>query len=331
MLNLIECRNSEELSGFDIDPCMQALSPQVFVKNSPDAHWMLVDGNLVVGRLSLWYTKAPVYKDYKVGVIGHYAARDLSISNRLLEHACAQLSARGCTLAVGPMDGNTMHRYRFVVESSDEPRFLLEPENPEEWPDYWRGQGFTPISNYYSSFNMDLSQEDPRIPEVARRLHEAEVSIRNMNPEAFEDDLRRIYQISAISFRNNFMYVPFTQDDYLDSYMPLREYVDPRTVFIAEREEQPVGFMFNIPNHLQKQQGGTVDTLILKTYAEVPGRVYAGLGSLLVAHSHRAALELGYRRGIHALMYERNNSFNTSNRFSKPFRRYALFSKALQP
>jgi len=69
----------------------------------------------------------------------------------------------------------------------------------------------------------------------------------------------------------------------------------------------------------------------LKTFAVLPGRAYAGLGNVLVAHSHRIARALGYRRAIHALMYEGNNSLIISNRFSRPFRRYTLFAKVLRP
>lgn len=327
---IIESRNPNDINQFETAPSLPALDPAVIEKHQADAHYMLVDGRRIIARLSLWYSISPVYGDHRVGVIGHYAASDADSSGQLLQHACTELSTKGCTIAVGPMDGSTMQRYRFIIERGDEPAFLLEPDNPDEWPDYWRSQGFSPISTYYSSINADLTQQDPRVPEVAKRLNESGITIRNIRPYAFEDDLRKIYRISAVSFRNNFMYVPFNEVEYLSLYTPYRDCVDPRMIFIAEHEDKPVGFMFNIPNLLQKQRGETIDTIILKTFAVLPGRAYAGLGSVLVAHSHRAANESGYQRAIHALMYEKNNSLNTSNRFSKPFRRYALFAKEIR-
>lgn len=331
MPTLIETRNPAEIESFEIEHPIQALNPQVFERNRPDAHWMLVDGNRLLGRLSIWHRVAPELEEYTVGLIGHYAALDVAASDRLLKHACDELAARGCDIAIGPMDGNTLQRYRFITERGEEPPFLLEPDNPDKWPMYWRAQGFQPISHYYSSINTDLSQEDPRIRQITSRMQDAGISIRSMNPNALEDDLRRIYQISAISFRNNFLYVPFTEDEFLALNTPLLQYVDPAQIFIAEREREPVGFMFSIPNLLQKQRGEAVDTIIMKTFAVLPGRRYAGLGSLLAARTHRMALESGYKRAIHALMYEENNSLNISNRFSKPFRRYTLFSKELKP
>lgn len=331
MPQLLAIPCAADLRQYDPQQEISPLGAGVFAKYPPDAHWMLTDGGQIFGRLSLWWTKTPSDQTHRVGVIGHYAVRDAETSHCLLDHACAELAARGCSLAVGPMDGNTMQRYRFLIERGDEPPFLLEPDNPDEWPEYWQAHGFTPLARYYSSLNEDLFYEDPRIPHAAARIAEAGVTIRSMRPDAFEDDMRRIYQVSAVSFQRNFMYVPFTEEEYLDLYLPFRSYVNPETVFIAEHDGNPVGFMFNIPNHLQAQRGEPIDTFMLKTFAVLPGRRYAGLGNVLVAHSHRIARELGYRRAIHALMYEGNNSLIISNRFSRPFRRYALFAKVLQP
>jgi len=302
-----------------------------FLHSPPDAHWALAEGSRITGRLSLWWQTPPAYLHHRVGIIGHYAAEDAAASSQLLDHACAELAARGCTLAVGPMDGNTMQKYRFIIERGSEPPFLMEPDNPDAWPQDWQANGFAPLATYYSSLNTDLTQEDPRIPATAQRLTDTGVVIRALRSDAYEDELRRIYQVAAISFRNNFLYAPFTEEEFLDRYRAQRAYVIPETVLIAEHDEAPVGFVFNVPDYLQAQRGEAIDTLILKTVAVLPGRAYAGLGNLLVAHSHRIAHERGYARVIHALIYEDNSSLIISNRFARPFRRYAIFAKPLTP
>ena len=37
-------------------------------------------------------------------------------------------------MAVGPMDGSTWRRYRFITERGAEPAFFLETYNPDVWP-----------------------------------------------------------------------------------------------------------------------------------------------------------------------------------------------------
>jgi GNAT superfamily N-acetyltransferase len=330
MSKLIRIKNANDLLSFELAEGVPAFDIKTLDNFSPDAHWILVDGKILLGRISLWWTKPPAYGTHHLGIIGHYAVNNEVTSRQLLDHACAELKINGCTLAVGPMNGNTMQKYRFLIERGDEKPFLLEPDNPDEWPEYWKKQGFETLSIYYSSLNEDLTYEDPRIPEVEKRLAANNIKIRNLDIDSFADELRRIYQVSAVSFQQNFLYSPFTEEEFLELYLPLRSYVKPETVLIAEDGDKPVGFIFNIPDYMQAQRQQPIDTLIVKSFAVLPGRTYAGLGNVLLAQSHRIAYNLGYKRAIHALMYEGNNSMIISNRFSRPFRRYALFAKDLQ-
>ena len=306
---------------------MQIETPVELADAGPDAHWVLRDGAQQAGWLSLWWRQTPAYREHRVGLIGHYDARDADAAGRLLRHAGAELAAQGCTLAAGPLDGSTWRRYRLVVESGGEPPFLLEPQNPPDWPQHWDAAGFTPLARYYSALNDDLSHEDPRVPAAEVRLAAAGVTVRTLLPDAYEEELRRIYEVSVISFRENYLYTPLSWEAFLALYSPVRRVVDHRVTLIAEQAGHPVGFAFNLPN--LQPAGEPVDTLIVKTVAVLPGRAYAGLGSVLIARSHRLAREHGYRRVIHALMHERNNSRNISNRFARPIRRYALYAREL--
>ena len=55
----------------------------------------------------------------------------------------------------------------------------------------------------------------------------------------------------------------------------------------------------------------------------------AGLGAWLLQEVQHRASQRGFRRVIHALMHESNNSLNLSRRFAEPFRRYTLYSRSL--
>lgn len=331
MLKLERLPTPEDTPTLEASPLVPPLDAATLTRHPPDAHWLLTDGNLLRGRCSLWWRQTPPLPGMQVGVIGHYAVADDDAAHRLLDHACAELAAQGCMVAIGPMDGNTMHRYRFVVDRGEEPPFFLEPQNPEEWPRHWCDAGFTELASYTSALNTDLSYEDPRIPAVAARLTATGVTIRTINLGDFAGELRRIYQIAGISFRSNYLYTPFTEEEFLALYRPIRPYVRPETTLLAEHAGQPVGFIFSVPDMLQAQRGVPVDTLIVKTFAVLPGRAYAGLGSVLLARSHAVARALGFHRVIHALMYDANNSRLISGRFARTMRRYALFTRTLRP
>src|SRR5437868_11557593 len=76
-------------------------------RSKPDQRWGAGRSGIVDGHCSLWWNDVPKLAGERLGVIGHYAARDDACASLLLENACDKLRQRGCTLAVGPMDGNT--------------------------------------------------------------------------------------------------------------------------------------------------------------------------------------------------------------------------------
>ena len=278
------------------------LEPTALSRDAPDAHWMLPDeSGALRARCSLWWKRTPSLLGHRVGLIGHYAARDAQAGSLLLKRACRELAGRGCSVAVGPMDGNTWRRYRLVTERGAEPTFFLEPDNPDDWPDHFLTLGFQPIAHYISAVNCDLSRAEPRVGHIAERLSAQGIRIRALDPWRTEDDLRRIYAVSAVSFRNNFLYTPIAEPDFLAQYRALVPALRPELVLIAETADQPVGFIFAVPDLKQAERGHPIDTVIVKTLAVLPERTHAGLGSLLLAVCQRAAHQLGYTRAIHLL------------------------------
>lgn len=314
-----------------MDHIIEAKPPAELEAHAPDAHWAVVasDGT-VKARCSLWWMYVPHYTNQRVGVIGHFDTTDTSATTRLLTHACEQLAARGATIAIGPMDGNTWRKYRLVTERGSEPPFFLEPDNPDTWPRCFTDAGFAPLATYTSALNTALVGEDPRVARGLERMNSIGVRIRQLDPSRFDEELDRIYEISSVSFRDNFLYTPIAKNEFISMYRKIQPYVQAELVLIAERDGKPVGFLFGIPDMAQAQRGAKIDTFIVKTVAVVPDSGCTGLGSLLVAQSQLIAHQLGYRRAIHALMHETNRSQNISRHYAQTMRRYTLFAKPLR-
>lgn len=300
------------------------------MSNSPttdmgeDVRWQEADA-----EVSLWWTQVPPLEGERLGVIGRFSAKDATAAQAILARACEELKARGCTLAVGPMNGNTWRSYRLVTEAGDEPPFLLEPVNPPEWPDWWRAAGFGPLTEYYSSATEDLESRDERIEGVATRMRAAGVTVRALDAGKFEEELERIYDVSVVSFQSNYLYTPLPKEAFLAQYLALKARVKPELVLLAEHAGKPVGYVFAVPDYAQAARGEPVTTIIVKTLAVLPGRQNAGLGAWLLAEVHTAAKTLGFKRAIHALMHETNKSRNLSAHYAKTIRRYTLFATRL--
>jgi GNAT superfamily N-acetyltransferase len=323
-----------ELAASDPDPAVEAagvaLLPQAERElHVPDRHFILLDRGAAAARCSCWWTSVPSLPGQRLGVVGHYAAAGDAAAAAMLSRACEALSSAGCTIAVGPMDGNTWRRYRFVVERGAEPTFFLEPDNPDEWPAQWEKAGFVTAARYSSAMNDDLTVEDPRTEASLRRLESGGISIRTFDPGRTDEELRRIYGLSLAGFSRNFLYTPIGHAEFDAQYRAVLPFVRPELVLLAEREGELAGFIFAIPDILQGRRGHRVDTAVVKTMAVDPAASGMGLGGVLMDLVQRSARNLGFRRAIHALMHEENVSRSISARYGRTIRRYALYTRPL--
>ncbi|MGO8670804.1 MAG: N-acetyltransferase family protein [Capsulimonadaceae bacterium] len=330
-MKLIRVDNAQEYDSIPRAHFLPWPGWEEIAAHRPDAHWVALDADgVAAAACSLWAGGAPPLAGERVGAVGHYAASSPAAASALLGHACAELAHAGCTLAVGPMDGNTWRKYRFVTDRGDHPPFFLEPDQPDEWPRQFVDAGWTPLATYTSALSVDMAWEDPRLPRIAARMAADGVVIRPIDPNHYAEELERIYRLSLTSFAHNFLYTPIPRDEFLVQYRQVLPCIDPDLVLVAMHGDQLAGFLFSLPDRSRQQAGQSVDTFIVKTLAVEPGRLYAGLGSLLLARNRVDAARKGYRRAIHALMHDSNNSRNISDRSARTIRRYTLFGKALR-
>lgn len=330
MDTFVQIANAESLAQFGSSGGVGLVTAEELEGHRPDAHWLLADGSgNVSARCSLWWQTVPDYPEKRLGLVGHYAAQDSTAGHALLQHASATLKQHGCQLAVGPLDGTTWRRYRLVVERGTEPPFFLELDNPDDWPQHFTAAGFTEFASYSSFLNTDLGYVDPRMAGVAERMEQQGVRIRHLDPAEFDQELERIFELSLAGFRHNFLYSPIALEEFKATYRKVQPLIRPELTLLAEHEGQAVGFLFALPDMLQAQRGEEIDTVVMKSIAVLPGKTHGGLGNLLMVRTLANARNLGFRRAIHALIYDANSSRNMSARYAQPMRRYALFAREL--
>jgi GNAT superfamily N-acetyltransferase len=309
-------------------------NPEELRRSGADQHWMLAerDSGEVVARCSLWWSNVPAYLGRPVGLLGHYRAADPPAAGALLALACRRLASAGCALAVGPMDGSTLHHYRLVTERGTLPPFFLEPDNPDDWPSHFTDNNFQPLAHYHSSLQTDLTHQHPERQPLLARWEADGVAIRSLNPGRFDDELHRIYSVVARSFAAGVFASPISESEFVKQYQPLLPLLCPELVVLAERGDTTIGFLFAVPDWLEAGRGYPVHTLIVKTLAVLPRYSGHGLGTLLSSHCQEIATKLGFTRAIHALMHERNISRKISQEYGgRLIRRYALFGRELEP
>jgi GNAT superfamily N-acetyltransferase len=329
-MNIMALHSSGERQALAEAAGMPPFDASQIEAHGTDLHLCAVDeSGKVHARCSLWWNRVPPFQAHRVGVIGHYASQGDEPASALLQQALTALRRCGCTIAIGPMDGNTWRHYRFVTDAGSEKPFFLEPANPPEWPLQFGRAGFQPLAEYYSALNTNLTLEDERVAHHATRLAERGIMIRFATGENLNEQLSRIYTVSRIAFTRNLLYTELPEDAFRAQYAKILPYARHELVLLAERGTELAGYLFAIPDLAQATRGELIDTFLIKTVAILPHPELRGLGSVLVARAQQQGLQMGFRRCIHALMHENNISRNISGHYAATMRRYTLFSREL--
>lgn len=317
-----------EREGFYTVEGPEPLDPAAVAEHGPDAQLVVpTDGEAIAARCSLWWRQVPAFAGHRVGFIGHYAAADTAAVTAMLRAACDELAVRGCSLAVGPVNGSIWRRYRAITWRGHLPTFFLEPDNPDSWPEHFAAAGFSPVATYHSAFDAQLRPSYPVTDPISAALAADGVTLRGIDLDDFDRELRAFYSIVEASFGDSPLYTPTTEAAFVAQYRSLLPFVEPELALLAIRDGRPVGFVFTLPDVAHTEQP---DTVIIKTMAVLPELRGRGLGVLLGGRCCEAAHRLGYRKAIHALMHDASTSRRISSTFGEVMRRYAVFGRTLR-
>jgi GNAT superfamily N-acetyltransferase len=321
---------TDDLSAFATFCGKPGFTADTVAAHRADGHLVALDpAGAITARCSLWWRSAPPLPDHRPGIIGHYAAGSAAAGFALLKAACLGLAARGCTVAVGPMDGSTWRSYRQIIRTSPRPGFFLEPDSPPGWASHFELSGFKPLARYFSAMTGRLDDPTLPAPDHRGRLTGHGIILRPLEPERFEEELCRIYPLCLESFKDNLLFTPIPEEAFVSTHRPLRPHLTPGLSWVAELKKTAIGFVFALPDILQARRGETLDTVVLKTLAVAPEFRGVGLGHMLVAACQSAAVGRGFRHVIHALIREGNPSVRISAHYARSIRSYTLFAGEL--
>ena len=304
--------------------------PDKLDSEAVDQHFAVLDEKQQIrARCSIWWRDTAAVDGERSGAIGHYAATDERFGAVALKHACRELGGRRCKLAVGPLDGNTWRRYRFITERGSARPFFLEPDNPDDYPVHFERFGFRTLATYVSEVNPAMATRQPELGSLRDKMTSLNIHIRPLNADNPDGDLDGIYDVVRESFKSSFLYTPLDRESYRSMYTPLLRAVDPRLMLVAVQDGEIVGFVFAPPDVLQKTYQDSVDAIVIKTIAILPRRELRGLGRVLIVDMLQNAIDMGFTTAISALMHTGNRSQEISSRCAGPMRGYALFARPL--
>lgn len=294
--------------------------------------WVAYRAGKPVARLSTQVVERLHGVAGRTGLVGHYDALRGDAGVSLLRAACDEMAAARVRRVLGPMNGSTWRRYRLALPARagdptfNPPNFLGEPKNPFEYPVQFEGAGFVTAARYESRIETALERDETRLGNVRARLAAAGIRIRALDIRRFEEEIRRIFDLSLEAFADNWYYAPIEFEEFRRSYDAVRRILDPSLVLLAEDpSERLMGYLFGYPDPFSARGAGPTRA-VAKTVAVSPAARRVGIGAALLDELRDAAALRGMASMIHALMHVENPSVKMSaGHQSDIFRRYALY------
>ncbi|MCK4608229.1 MAG: GNAT family N-acetyltransferase [Gammaproteobacteria bacterium] len=291
----------------------------------PIRYFTVQDKGKIYGRAAAIINDEINYQNYKVGLIGFYeCVDDADVARKLFSQVDNYLRSQNCTYCIGPLNGDTWHKYRLTDPGAEAPFFLDNYHKPY-YAQQFITNDFNSIASYHSARITDLTISEKRIAKFERIFDNKGITIRPINRQNFTEEIKKIHAICCVAFKDNFLYTPISQQEVLNMYGQIKTIVNPDFVLICEDGSDPVGFIFCVPNFYEKQK----KALLIKTAAVMPASRYKGLGVLLAYKIHHMALAKGYDEVIYALMHDSNISAKTAAHKGAVFRTYQLYGKEL--
>lgn len=291
----------------------------------------LIENERTIAQATCYYKNTPKVDNKNIGCIGELEAETIEAGTTIIKKCEDIFIEKNISKIVAPMNGNTWKKYRTLKYTNGESNFLLENASPMEFNEILKKSGFEeihtytstkgPIENAYKSKSLEIAEEN---------IKSKNIQIRKFNKTKYLEDLKKIYNISTVSFNRNPLYTSIEEEDFIKQYEPYIKMVDEDLILIAEKDGKEVAFVFCIPNFNEAKEGKEIKTLILKTIAVKPEYEYLAIGNVLLNKISKIAKDKGFTHWIFAFMYSNNTSQKMAKRNgTEIIREYALYGKEL--
>lgn len=198
----------------------------------------------------------------QAGFFGFFeSSQNEEVASALLDKAAGSLRKEGMQIMRGPMNFSTNEDCGFLMEGFDSPPMLMTPYNPPYYHDLMEKCGLKKSKDLYA-YILDIPEGLPRkIIRVADIAAKSGIRVRPLNKKFFEREMNIFKVVYNSAWEKNWGFIPLTDEELVHLGNSLKPVIVPELTLIAERENEPVGFMGLLPdfNLVLKHMKGRMD------------------------------------------------------------------------
>ncbi|WP_083750037.1 GNAT family N-acetyltransferase [Rhodohalobacter halophilus] len=259
------------------------------------------------------------YNDFhqtKTGFFGFFECIDRqSTADLLFRVAEDWLREKGMKDVLGPSNPSMMDELGILVEGFDKYPTILMPYHKPYYDKLLSGAGYEKamdlLAYLVTQDSVDRDRANRAMEIVKKRL--PGISIRKIRLKKIKEEVKIIREIFNSAWKNNWGFIPLSEDEFDALAKDLKTIVDPDFAHIAEIDGKPVGFSVALPNYnqilkdmngkllpfgwlkilLNKKKINKIRTALMGVIPEYQGR---GIDVLL----HREAIENGLEKDVYS-------------------------------
>ena len=224
-----------------------------FFQHSTADYFLAKQNGKIVGRIAAIRNNNHIaFFGKKEGFFGFFdVINDFSVAQKLLDTAKNWLHTEGLEKMVGPSNFSTNETCGLLVDSFDEPAFIMNTYNASYYVDLLTKYGFTKLVDLlcYELFTKEMPQSVVDFGEkLETRLVEHGITIRKINMKQYQKEIENFLPIYNASWAENTGFVPMTDAEIRQIGKDLKSIIDPDFVYFAEKDGQTIGVSLTIPN-----------------------------------------------------------------------------------
>lgn len=220
-----------------------------FYRNADRALFLAVDeGGRTIGRVAAIENRAHNrhHRD-KVGFFGFFeCVDDAGAARALLEAAEGWLAARGLEECRGPISPSMNHESGLLVDGFETPPVLMTPWNPAYYASLIERAGYQRVQDllgYDIPADRGLAVPE-RIGRLAERTRKRTgIRFRALDVGILEREAEKVLDLYCDAWSGNWGFVPPPWDEFWHTAKDLKSVLVPEFSFVAEVEDEIVGFM----------------------------------------------------------------------------------------
>jgi GNAT superfamily N-acetyltransferase len=282
------------------------------------------------------------------------AEDDPQVFEALLGAAEGWVRERGRDRMIGPMDFTTNDECGLLVEGHELHPMILEPWHPRYYDERVAALGYGKLMDLLIWWLEmgELKQGDQfadAIHAVADKVEsEHGIMVRNMDKSDLEAEIGRFMEVYNSAWEKNWGFVPVTEEEVRFQAQNLKQILDERWAFIAERDGEVLGAALTLPdiNQVTKKMNGRllpfgwlrfllgkrrIDRVRVFALGVKPEYQHTGIAARFYVRHIETAAETGIPAGDEGWILETNKPMNRAmeGMGGKVVKKYRLYEKQL--